>query len=289
MTMGYDLLIAGDISFVRLRAALARINEVPVEAVDVAGAEVEDRNWQAAVLCTCEPRTGDIAWSLDVYVSDAVKVQRSAAETAERLAHDLGVPVLYAAGGVRPSAYWLVAPDGPRTRARVYDGPDDNDDGSLVIDAVERPVALLPEVRVAWQPEVIKDHAMPHPIADAFGTVLEERGLIPETGDGLWYAMTRLKAWEALTARIASGWPPDGWYPRDYYAQDLEVRDELSRAKVPAAVARPFQQALETIDAVFRAHTRPTPSEPDRGWWRSRVPDPEPWPNDAHRPVENGR
>jgi hypothetical protein len=281
MTIGYDLLIAGDIAVARLRAALARINEVPVDAVDVAEVGVDDRNWQAAVLCTCEPRAGDVTWSLDIFVTDAAGVQRSAAEAAEELAYELRVPVLYDAGGVRPSAYWLAAPDGPRTRARVYDGPDDEDDGSLVIDAVERPVASLPNVRVALQPEVIKDHQVPHPIADAFDAILGVRGLIPETGDDLWHATTRLKAWEALTARMSSGWPPDGWYPRNYYDQDLEVRDELSRAAVPAEVAEPFQRALETIDAAFRAHTREVAIESGRGWWWGRVPDPEPWPDEA--------
>jgi hypothetical protein len=195
MTMGYDLLVAGDFSFARLRAALARINEVPVDAVDVAAADVEDRDWQAAVLCTGEPRTGDISWSLDIYVTDAAGVERSVAESAEELAFELRVPVLYDAGGVRPSAYWLVAPDGPRTRARVYDGPGD---GSLVID------------------------------------------------------------------------------------EDLGVRDELSRAKVPAEVAEPFRRALETVDDAFRAHTRRAASEPGRGWWWARIPDPEPWAADAH-------
>jgi hypothetical protein len=180
---------------------------------------------------------------------------------------------------VRPSAYWLVAPDGPRTRARVYDGPGD---GSLVIDAVARPVASLPHVRVARQPEVIKDHAVPHPVGDAFDVLLGERGLIPETGDELWHATSRLKAWEALTVRMTSGWPPDGWYPRDYYDEDLGVRDELSRSKVPAEVAEPFRRALETVDEAFRAHTRPAASEPERGWWWARVPDPEPWAANAH-------
>ena len=66
--------------------------------------------------------------------------KRPAAEATEELANELPVSVLYAVDGVRPSAYWLAAPDGPRTRARVYDGPGDNDDESLVIDAVERPV-----------------------------------------------------------------------------------------------------------------------------------------------------
>ena len=283
MTIGYDLLMAGDIAFARLRAALARINGVPVDAVDVAEADVEDRDWQAAVLCTCERRTGDITWSLDISVSDAVAVPPSVAETAEELAYELRVPVLYDAGGVRPSAYWLAAPDGPRTRARVYDGPGDSDDGSLVIDAVERPVASLPNVRVAWQPEVIRDHPVPHPIADAFDTTLGERGLIPETGDDLWRAATRLAAWEAVTVRMTSGWPPDGWYPRDYYDQDLEVRDELSRAEVPASAAEPFQRALEAIDAAFRAHTREVATDPSHGWWWGRVPDPEPWPDNGAR------
>ncbi|GAA2564179.1 hypothetical protein GCM10010435_40540 [Winogradskya consettensis] len=274
MTTGYDLLIAGDLDVVRLRVALCRINEVPLDEVDVADEDAEDRNWQAIVLCTFAPRSGDIRWALDVYVTEAAPVRRSVAESAEELAVELRVPVLYDAGGVRPSAYWLAAPDGPRTRARVYDGPEE---GSLVIDAVERPVALLPRVRVAPQPEVIKDHPVPHPIADAFDAVLGDSALIPVTGDELWHATTRLKAWEALAVRMTTGWPPDGRYPRDFYDQDLEVRDQLTRTVVPAVVAVPFERAVEAVDAVFRDHTTAAGPEPGRGWWWGRVPDPEPW------------
>ncbi|WP_157408531.1 hypothetical protein [Actinoplanes sp. N902-109] len=137
--MGYDLLIAGDVSPVRLRAALAGIFGVPVDDVDVADEDAGERNWQAAVLCTCAPRGGDITWALDVHATDVAPLQVSVAEAADDLARELRVPVLYDAGGVRPSAYWLAAPDGVRTRARVYDGPDDDGGGALVIDAVERP------------------------------------------------------------------------------------------------------------------------------------------------------
>jgi hypothetical protein len=281
MTAGYDLLIAGPLDFGRLRTALAALADVPVDAVDVADQDVMDRNWEAAVLCTYRPAGGDISWVLDLYLSDAVGKQPTAGAAAASLADSLQVPVLYGTESSRPSSYWLAAPDGPRTRARVYDGPDDQGDGSsLIIDAVERPVALLPLVRVALQPEVIKDVIMDTPIRDAFEGWLGAEGLIPETGGALWKAATRLGGWESLTVRMTSGWPPDGWYPVDYYRDDLTTRDALAGVVgLPPEVADRFAVALQQVDDVFRAHTRAAKDSGARGWWWGRVPDPVPWPD----------
>jgi hypothetical protein len=274
MTKSYYLLTTGHVDFVRLRAVLAALASVPVDMVDVAGEGVMDRNWQAAVLCTYSPTSGDIRWNLDLYFSDAVRVQPAEADAAAELARVLQVPVLYDAGLVRPSAFWLAAPDGPRTRARVFDGDDD----SLVIDAVARPVELLRGVRVDVVPEVIRDTEVAHPVTDEFRARLSERGLVPQTGDDLWYATTRLAAWEGLAVRMTSDWPPDGWYPLEYYDEDRQCRDELNRAQLPAGVVQPFASALETIDEIVRANTREVAHDLTRGWWWNRVPEPEPWP-----------
>jgi hypothetical protein len=283
MTTGYDLLIAGPLDFGRLPAVLATLAEVAIDAVDVADQDVMARNWEAAVLCTYRPSSGDISWVLDLYVSDAAGTQPTVDEAAAQLADSLRVPVLYGTDSSRPSSYWLASPDGPRTRARLYAGPDDQGDGSvLTIDAVERPVGLLPHVRVALQPEVIKDVLMDTPVRDAFENWLGAEGLIPELGDALWKATTRLGAWESLTVRMTSGWPPDGWYPAADYRDDLITRDELAGdLGLSAPVAQRFAVALEQVDEVFRANTRATEDAGARGWWWGRVPQPVPWPAEA--------
>lgn len=279
--MTWDLLLAGDFDATRLAAALARIVGVPLEAVDVAAHGVVDRNWDAAVLCTYDRASGDISWTLDIYVADKAPRPASEADAAVFLAEALAIPVLYSIESNPPSAHWLAAPDGPPTRARVY--PDDDVDSlALTIDAVERPVALLPHVRVERQPEVIREHRMATPITDGVRAWLEGHDDIPQaSGDPAWQATNRLAAWEALTVRMASGWPPDGWYPAGYYREDLELRDHLSAdvQRVPAPLTARLEAALNAVDDAFRAGTRdglvPGPLSP--GWWWRRVPDPEPW------------
>jgi len=265
----------------RLAAALARLAGVPVESVDVAGRGVVDRDWDAAVLCTYEKASGDISWILDIYVSDKVPTPPSEADAAVFLAQALAIPVLHSAESYPPSAHWLAAPDGAPTRARVY--PDDDSDGpALTIDAVERPVALLPHVRVERQPEVIREHRMATPVADDVRAWLDAREDIPHaSGDPAWYAGNRLAVWEGLTARMASGWPPDGWYPIEYYREDLEIRDRLSAdiAQASPLLAARLEAALDAVDDAFQAGTRDgsVPGPPGDGWWWRRVPDPEPW------------
>lgn len=255
--MTYDLLLVGDLDVVRLTVVLAKLASVPVDEVSVAAADDGDREWDKAVLCTYESVRGEVSWSLDVYLGEAVSDPPSEAAAAAELAAGLGTPVLYSSQPYPPSAHWLVLPDGTRTRARVYDEGD-----ALVIDAVERPVALLPGVRVEAQPEVIREHRMPTPIADGF------QG---PAGD-------RLAAWESMTERMSAGWPPDGWYPADYYREDLANRDALAEdaARLPAA----FAAALTRVDDVFRSRTSELPDVPEgRGWWWGRLPDPVPWPS----------
>jgi hypothetical protein len=279
--MTYYLLLVGDLVVARLAAALAALASVAVEAVDVALVDTAERAWDAPVLCTYEAVHGDVSWSLDVYLSDAVSSAPDEAAAAAFLAVTLGLPVLYSAQPFPPSAYWLAAPDGLRTRARVYD--DDQDDTTaLVIDAVAAPVASLPGMRVAALPEVIRQHRVPTPVTDEFRAWLAAQMMIPSRGAALWSACDRLAAWETLAVRMASGWPPDGWYPAEYYRDDLPVRDELAADvdRVPPVVAGHFGEALARVDELFRAGTREEPTGPARrGWWWGRVPEPIPWPS----------
>ena len=275
--MTYDLLLVGDLNLSRLTAALGALAAVPVEAVDVAAADVEERDWDAAVLCTYRPVHGDLSWSLDVYLT--VTSPPSANEAAGSLAVSLETPVLYPAESLPPSAYWMALPDGSRTRARVYE-VDKEEGTALVIDAVAKPVAWLPAVRVEAQPEVIREHRMPTPITKELAAWLAAEPLTPER-DG---AVDRLAGWEALTARMVAGWPPDGWYPAAYYQQDLENRDDLAGDvhRLPAEVAGRFAEALTQVDDAFRAATREAAAVPEgRGWWWGRLPDPPPWPGAA--------
>lgn len=274
--MTYDLLLAGDLDVARLTTALAAMASVPVEAVGVAAADDEERDWSKPVLCTYEAVRGDVSWSLDVYLTEAVPGPPGEAEAATHLAAGLGMPVLYSAQSYPPSAYWLALPDGSRMRARVYD-----EDDALVIDAVERPVALLPHVRVDAQPEVIREHRMQTPVTDGFKVWLAAQMLIPSKGDVLWSALDRLTAWEALTVRMSSGWPPDGRYPAEYYREDLQTRDELAAdvARLPAVARDTFIKALARVDDAFSGQTREAAQTPTgRSWWWRRVPDPVPWP-----------
>ena len=55
-------------------------------------------------------------------------------------------------------AFWLVTPDGARTRARLYEVDGDGDIATYRLGAVEKPVPQLPSVRVEPLPEVIREH-----------------------------------------------------------------------------------------------------------------------------------
>lgn len=292
--MTYNLIVVGELDRPRLAAALASLTSVSVDAVDVAGADdTDDRNWNAPVSCTCERVGGDVSWLLDIYLTDAVTAQPTEAQAAAHLADRLDTAVLYPAAEDLPSAYWLAAPSGLRTRARLYS--EDEDDGTrYVIDAVERPVASLPSVPVALQPEVIRRHQVPTPVTDELDAGLTDATRATKATDAaLWFAGTRLGTWEVLTVRMASGWPPDGWYPVEFYREDLETRDELAIAleRLPPAVAERCAAALARLDEAFRAAT----VEGDganladlfgvdkvdlalRDWWWQRLPEPAPWP-----------
>ena len=276
--MNYGLLVFGELDRDRLAAALADLFSVPAPAVDVADEGDNDRNWEAPVSCTVAPLVGDLHWYLDIYVGKAVASPPPVAVVAAGLAGRLRTVVAYEAGLSRPSAYWLVGPNGERTRARIYE-EDADDKTGYRIDAVEHPLAALPGLPVAAIPEVIREHRMPTPATDLVRAQLAgPPGLVREVS-------ALLGAWEGMVTRLTEGWPPDGWYPADYYREDLEIRNRLTAVTLSGA----FTQALDEVDQRFIeateddggralvAATGPLPR--DVAWWWRRITHPLPWRN----------
>jgi hypothetical protein len=269
-------------------------------AVDVGGEDDIDRNWAAPANCTVTPLAGDMHSHLDIYVDDTVPGPPTEAIAAAWLAERLRTVVAYEAVPSPPSAYWLVGPDGRRTRARIYE--EDSDVIPVYrIDAVEHPLAALPGLHVAPLPEVIHSYRMPTPLTDRF-----REGLIAEketsAGTTARDVTTRLGAWEAMVTRLSEGWPPDGWYPAEYYREDLTTRDELEAAPdaLPEALRSRMVETLSEVDRRFAeateddggealtAVTGPLPtgrSGNDDHWWWRRIPHSPPWRNTPGRPA----
>ncbi|MEV4709433.1 hypothetical protein [Actinoplanes sp. NPDC049316] len=274
--MNYGLLIFGELDRDRLAAALADLLSLTPDSVDVGDEGDDDRNWDAPVSCTVTPLTGDLHWHLDIYLSNTLPTPPVESDAAAWLANRLRTVVAYESVPLPPSAYWLVGPDGQRTRARIYE--EDSDDAAVYrIDAVEHPLVELPGLPVAPLPEVIHSYRMPTPITDR----LREH----VAGD----VSNLLGAWEAMVARLVEGWPPDGWYPAEFYREDLTTRDDL--ADVVEALAQPVKDTVERavaeVDSRFAAATEDdggkalaaaTHDVPvaDRWWWR-RISRPLPW------------
>ncbi|WP_051809212.1 hypothetical protein [Actinoplanes subtropicus] len=273
--MTYDLLLAGDFDRATLAGALADLAGVPAAAVDIADRDAEDRAWDSPVLCTYEPAGGDVSWLLDIYVVPGAAREPDVSVAAGLIATQLGTPVLWAAQESLPSAFWLVTPDGARTRARVYE-----DDGAYRIEAIEKPLPSFPSARVEPLPEVIREHRVPTPVTDELTAWLaDEDTVLPEgSSEAVRQAGIYLAVWEQLTERIAAGWPPDGWYPADFYRDDLKARDRLAAAvpALPAAVTGRFRWAIGRVDEKFKTVTHETTTLPVSGgdaWWWRRTPE----------------
>ncbi|WLW52850.1 hypothetical protein [Streptomyces sp. YU58] len=292
--MTYNLLVDRSLHNDGVAAALAEVLGLRVRDVDVAdeGTDQDLRDWDAPVLCEKAALVGDVVLSLDIYVQDDVRPRPTERELASGVARVTGAVVLFPAEEALPSAYWLAAGDGLVTRARVH--TSDDEVPRYTIDAVEAPVAQLPDVRVARIAEVVRELRIATPLTDTFAEQL--RRLSPEQADEPgtpgWYARTRLGAWEKLVRQLAQRWAPSGWYPPDLYRERLESRDELERGlgQLPQSVRVSLQGALRELDALFSGLTaedpagrlrkelaRPEDAGSAHGWWWDRRPDPLPW------------
>jgi hypothetical protein len=263
--VNYGLLIFGELDRPRLAAALAEMLALTPDAVDIGSEDDDDRNWDAPVSCTVTSVAGEFHWHLDIYLGPTIAGPPPEPVAAAWLAARLRTVVAYESLPLPPSAYWLVGPDGRRTRARIY-AQDADDDLPTVysIDAVEQPVAALPGLPVAPIPEVIREYRMPTPLTDQ---------LEASPDVTMWVSM-----WEGMVTRLAEGWPPDGWYPADYYREDLRARDELAAGSRPDDVVR----ALAQLDERFAALTeddggRTLGAAASAHWWWHRIPRPLPW------------
>lgn len=275
------LWLHGDPDQETLAVTLAEVLAVPLESVDVNRADVDDRNWAAPVLCEVFPIGGDLRQQLDIGIRGQVSKDLSTAVLAAALSARLGSAVLYESSSRSPNSFWIVGPDGLRTRARIRDDEYDDADLNLFrLQAIEHPVATVQGVEIAPIPEVIDGYRMPTPLSDRFQEPL--KGV-----DGAWKAADRLAAWEGMITRLERGWPPDGWYPAEGYRRKLECRDELETLadRVPAPLRAEFDEALAVLDRRFAeatvddagqalsAVTGPTPGY----WWWQRITDPSPW------------
>ncbi|WP_430789252.1 hypothetical protein [Actinoplanes sp. G11-F43] len=249
----------------RLAVALAGVYSVPVESVDVCGNRVADRNWRAPVLCTVTPLGGDLRQHLDIYLAPEAGERPSYEVMAADLAGRLGSAVAYQSAPSWPDAFWLVGPDGKRTRAVIHDDEVDEEKDLVLcrITAAEYAVDGIPGIPIMPIPEVIPEYRMPTPLADR---VRGDREIVGA-----------LAAWESLVTRLERGWPPDGWYPADYYRDHLGYRDELTGLEgnqVLAILDRRFTDA--TVDDGGRALAARSGPVPDRWWWH-RITRPLPW------------
>jgi hypothetical protein len=287
--MTYNLLLTGELDHAVLTAALVELFTVPPTAVDVTYEDSTEWNRDALVSCSCVRAERDVTWELDVYIAEVVTSPPGETEVAAQFSRRFGYPVLCPAESNPPSAYWLAAPDGLVTRARVDNvATEDSDHAELVIEAVERSVASLPGVPVILQPEVIHEHRMPTPLSDTLSVLLEKDAV---SEDIRFLVRARLGAWESLTARMMAGWLPDGWYPADLYREMLKARDEVQSALswIPTEVSDQFSEALAEIDDKYRTLTvvNEVRAAEDldvsefelalHDWWWHRLLEPPPW------------
>ncbi|NEB81193.1 hypothetical protein G3I40_39200 [Streptomyces sp. SID14478] len=294
--MTYDFLAVEPLSNEAVAEGLARCFGLSVEDVDVADEHTDQdlRNWDAPILCEKTTVRGDVTASLDIYAQESVQSQPGEPDLAAAFACAVQGVVLYPAEEILPSAYWLAADDGTVTRVRLL--VTDDEDFSYAIDAVEAPVARLPQAAVTRLPEIVREQRKPTPFADRFGDLLSTLG----TGNGdvpgalLWRARDCLGAWEELVRTMGDGWGPAGWYPAELYLERLEARDELEAVQqqlTPQAVEL-LKPAVEPLDERFEeltvqddawvaeltqsAKAGLTTSEGQGLWWQRR-PDPLPW------------
>ncbi|WP_274911325.1 hypothetical protein [Streptomyces sp. WZ-12] len=300
--MTYNLLTVNQLLPGEIAEALATCFRVPVESVDVADADGDQdaRNWDAAVLCDYSQLRGDLALSLDIDIQNWVPERPAEADLALALSIKSGSVVLYPAEEKIPSAYWAVTPEPLVTRARLVQS--DEEVVHFRVDAVEEPVAGLPNAQVMQLPEILAAQTIPTPATGQFVAVVEKLReshdaeasgqLEDKPGTLIYEVRTSLFLWERMVRRMESGWRPGGKYPIDLYRKDLALRDELAQlVKIAPPVTREaLADSIQKLDDVLARCTvqdedglvigRPSGAhteQAERGWWWRRRPDPMPW------------
>ncbi|MFD9339675.1 hypothetical protein ACFWBF_35655 [Streptomyces sp. NPDC060028] len=135
--------------------------------------------------------------------------------------------------------------------------------GGFRVYALEAPLAAFPQAFVEGFPEVVRDFAVPTPVAD---------GLSFDAGE----THSLLREWEKLIQRMGSHWPPSNWYSAEMYREDLEGRAKLDAllAALPGEQRASFGAALAALDARFRDLTvdggAGAAAAPAPWYWRRR-------------------
>ncbi|MEV6049058.1 hypothetical protein [Streptomyces xanthochromogenes] len=155
--MTYNLLTVDALKPDIVAIALAECLDVPVDEVNVGAPETDPElgRWDAAVSCELRPVLGDLTWSMDIYVQEAVANQPAEAELAARFAEAMNTTVLFPAEEAPPSAYWAATPQGLMTRARLE--PSDDEPPVYKVTSLEAPVPQFPGATVEHFEEIVRE------------------------------------------------------------------------------------------------------------------------------------
>ncbi|MEU2945588.1 hypothetical protein ABZ617_06140 [Nocardiopsis alba] len=286
--MNYDAMLPTSIAPGKLKSTLSKIFELPETDVDINHSDYfGERNWDAKVTCDYEEKVGDVKIYLDIYAVDDIDTLPSSQEFALRLANLLCSSVIQQVDEPLYGVAKITTPSGETGYVR-FDFPYE-DEEIHVISGTEVPIPEFPKVGFSRFPEMIKSQNLPKIITDQY---------FPKEvpGDlGKLYSLS--SAWEKLTVRMRTGWPPSGWYPASMYQDDLKARDEWEEichrlaeettagpTKAMALIDRIFIESTvdDSGDSLVRAGEISTEDLASRPWYWRRRPKDAPWVEKDH-------
>ncbi|MFB8768749.1 hypothetical protein VSQ78_13645 [Nocardiopsis alba] len=286
--MHYDAILLSPVDMRKVQGALSRIFRVPETDVDIwPSGYFDERNWDARVTCDYEEKRGDVNLYLDIYTTAEAIDPRSSQEFSLLLAKILGSSVIQQVDEPLYGVAKITIPSGETGYVR-FDFPYE-DEEIHVISGTEVPIPEFPKVGFSRFPEMIKNQPLPKVITDQY---------FPEEvpGDlGKLYSLS--SAWEKLTVRMRTGWPPSGWYPASMYQDDLKARDEWEEichrlteettagpTKAMALIDRVFMESTvdDSGDSLVRAGEISAEDIASRPWYWRRRPKGIPWIEKDH-------